>query len=269
MFEKNNKIHFITFYTNKSPALDLTEEESFLKKTIGHLFDSYTSYNPNDIDTKYSKSYPNLNVNEHSRGCYHGFWAWKPHIILKKISENHVNEGDVVVYSDCNITRYKERINDFLMIKDTTIKLFTNIDCDFLISKDHNNLKIKQHVKEETIKTIIGEKWSDHLNAPLLHANRVFVRKSKLSIDILKEWEYLCLNESLLLPTLPEKSPLRWHTHDQAIITTLCKKLAINKVLPLNWPGFCYDYNILNPNKKIRFEIKKNNRIFYIYDNNK
>lgn len=259
----NSKIHFITFYTNKAPALDLSDEEKFLQETISHLFDSYTAFNPDAIDNKYVKQYPNLNINEHSRGCYHGFWAWKPHIILKKIQEDSISNGDIVVYSDCNITRYKERINDFLMLRDTAKILFNHLNCDFLISKDHNKLKIKHHVKVETLKKIVGNHWSRILNAPLLHANRVFIRKSKLSIGILKQWENLCLDEKLLLPSLPEKQPLRWHTHDQAIITALSRKLILDKILPLNWPGFCYDYNILIPNKKIVFEITKNNRMFY------
>lgn len=264
MFD-NNKIHFITFYTNKKPALDLSEEESFLRENIACVFDTYTAYNPDIIDKKYTKHYPELNIKEHSRGCFHGFWAWKPHIILSRILENSVEYGDIVVYSDCNVKRYKERINDMLVLKDTTKKLFSHIDCDFLISKDHNKLKIKHHVKESSLRHIIGKSWWSLLNQPLLHANRVFVRKSQLSIDILSKWQEMCLNEKLLLPTLPEKYPLRWHTHDQAIITALTKKLIIDKMLPYNWPGFCYNYNILNPNKKIIFETtnKINNRIFY------
>lgn len=265
MIDIKEKIHFITFYTNKAPALDLSEQESFLRENISGAFDTYTAYNPDLIDQKYTKHYPELNVNEHSRGCFHGFWAWKPHIILSKVLENSVDYGDIVVYSDCNVKRYKERISDLLALKKTVTMLFKHIDCDFLISKDHNRLKIKHHVKYETLKSIMGSKWPLLLPQPLLHANRVFVRKSQLSIDILSKWEELCQNENLLLPTLPEQSPLRWHTHDQAIITVLTQKLIADKILPNNWPGFCYNYNILNPNKKIMFETtnKKNNRIFY------
>jgi hypothetical protein len=260
---ENNKIHFVTFYTNKYPALDLSNEEIFLRQLIGKNFDSYTAYNPDLIDKKYTKSYPEFNVKEHSRGCFHGFWAWKPHIILKKVLD--VEYGDIIIYSDCNISRYKSRIEDTLKIKETALKLFNHIDCDFLISKDHNKLKIKHHVKIETLKSIVGSSWHGLLSASLLHANRVFVRKSQLSIDILGRWEELCSNENLLLPTLPEKFPLRWHTHDQAIITALTRKLMIDKVLPDSWPGFVYDYNILIPSKKIMFDMrnKKNNRFYY------
>jgi hypothetical protein len=69
-----------------------------------------------------------------------------------------VQHKDIVIYSDCNIKRYKERIMDCVTIKDTAKKLFDHIDCDFLISKDHNKLKIKHHVKESALKYIIGKR---------------------------------------------------------------------------------------------------------------
>lgn len=263
--EQNTKIHFVTFYTNKSPALDLSKEEKSLRNLIQDNFDSYTAYNPDIIDDKYTKSYPELNVKEHSRGCFHGFWAWKPHIILHKIMSNNIQNGDIIVYGDCNISRYESRIKDFIKLRETTTTLFNHIDCDFLISKDHNGLKVKHHVKKTTLENIVGYRCRKCLNATLLHANRVFVRKSQLSIDILKTWEKLCLDENLLLPSLPENKPLRWHTHDQAIITALTQKLIIDNVLPDYWPGFTYNYNVLVPNKKIIFDIvnKKNKRVYY------
>lgn len=158
-----------------------------------------------------------------------------------------------MIYSDCNITRYSSRVDDLLTIKQTAQKLFNHIGCDFLISRDHNNLKIKHHVKLETFKYIVGKKHYQLMNGPLLHANRVFVRKSQLSIDILQRWQDLCLKENLLLPTIPEMAPLRWHTHDQAIITSLGQKLILDKILPDHWPGFTYDYNLLIPEKKSFF----------------
>lgn len=48
--ENNNKVHLITFYTSKKPALDLSEEESFFRENISGIFDTYTAYNPETID---------------------------------------------------------------------------------------------------------------------------------------------------------------------------------------------------------------------------
>jgi hypothetical protein len=256
---KNNKIHFITFYTTKKPALDLSKEEALLKNTISDAFDTYKAFSPENIDSIYTTEYPDLNVNEHSRGCFHGFWKWKPYIILKRLLDNDVDYGDIVIYADCNLSRYQERIIDFKNLRTTTEKLFSIIECDFLISEDHNNLKIEHHVKPETARYIMGRDWELAMKLPLLHANIVYARKSDISINIVNRWRDLCLQENLLLPNLPEEEPLRWHTHDQAIITSLCCRLMREGTLPKYWPGFYYDYNL----KKIIFSMIKNNRIFY------
>lgn len=255
----HNKIHFITFYTNKAPALDLSQEEIVLRNIVKNFVDSYKAFNPDMIDSVYTQSYPKLKRKEHSRGCFHGFWRWKPHIILSRLNDPDVADGDIIIYGDCNLSRYDDRITDFQNLRCTMEKLFSNIDCDFLISEDHNRLMMKQHIKQETMEKIIGDDWIEYKESMLLHANLVYCRKSPLSISIVESWEKLCLNDSLLLPTIPERPPLRWHTHDQAIISCLCKKLIKDKILPDYWPGFYYDYNL----KKIVFSVIKNNRIFY------
>lgn len=254
-----HKIHFITFYTNKTPALDLSQEEVLLHGVVKNFVDSYQSFNPDMIDSVYTQSYPWLKTKEHSRGCFHGFWRWKPHIILKRLNDEDVAYGDVVVYADCNLSRYDDRITDFQNLRSIIEALFSIINCDFLISEDHNRLIMEQHIKPETMEKIIGDDWQNYKESMLLHANLVYCRKSPLSMSIVESWEKLCLNDSLLLPTLPEQPPLRWHTHDQAIISCLSKKLIKDKILPDYWPGFYYDYNL----KKIIFSVTKNNRIFY------
>jgi hypothetical protein len=254
-----NKIHFITFYTNKEPALDLSNQEELLKSIIYNCVDSYKAFNQDMLDEIYIRQYPKLKRKEHSRGCFHGFWRWKPHIILKRLNDDDVKDNDIVIYGDCNLSRYDDRISDFRNLRNIAEKLFSMIDCDFLIAEDHNRLKMKQHIKPHTMQNIIGEDWRNYKEDMLLHANIVYCKKTPQAIEIIKEWERLCLIDDLLLPTLPEKSPLRWHTHDQAIITCLSKRLIMDGVLPKDWPGFYYDYNL----KKIIFSIVKNNRVFY------
>jgi hypothetical protein len=78
----------------------------------------------------------------------------------------------------------------------------------------------KNYVKNEVFQKL-GKENDYYRNFPLLHANRIFIKKSKLSENFILNWLTLCKTD-LILPEINEN--IEWHTHDQAIVTVLYRK---------------------------------------------
>jgi hypothetical protein len=96
---------------------------------------------------------------------------------------------------------------------------------------------LKQHCKKEVFVKLEANHeffW----NYSLLNANRIILKKTELTTQLINEWYELCCDTDLLLPETEVESDLRWHTHDQALLNILIRKYIFENKLPKHYPGF-------------------------------
>ena len=242
----NRRYNLITFHSMGQPydaALDLTSCGKTFENLYNPYFDTCTRYNSKACQTinadfvkTYMNSYPQYkhiinrfsNLPEHGRGCNHGFWRWKPFIIKHHLAQ--INTGEILVYQDSNFIRYPyyaEHLNEYKSLVEC---MFDNINSDVIIPIENPDvLKCKHHVKQRVFETI-GENNEYYREFPLLNANRIFIRKSEISMKFINEWHDLCLIDNLILPENTPEPELKWHSHDQAIACVLYRKYIKDKL---------------------------------------
>jgi hypothetical protein len=232
-------IYFISFCTQGYPY-DNAENLLNCKKRIETIFSKYfknieiyTSEKCSDENPEFKDNYLQYyeeysNLPNHSRGCRHSFWKWKPYIILKELEK--IKENDIVIYQDCNIIKYPFLENNLVLenYKETIKDLFDKTKNDILIASENKSHLSKHYVKNEVFKTI-GEESDDYKNFPILSARRIIIKKTNKTVQFIKEWADLCHTE-LILPEKIQQPELKWNTHDQAILTVLYKKYIKNGI---------------------------------------
>lgn len=234
----NRRHNLITFHSMGQPydeAMDFTLCGKTFENLYFPYFDTCTRYNTNvcktinqDFVKLYMNTYPEYNLHEHAGGCYHGFCRWKPFVIKHHLAQ--INTGEILIYQDSNFIRYPyytEHLNEYKPLVEC---MFDNIHSDVIIPIENpDGLKCKHHVKQHAFETI-GENNDYYREFPLLNANRIFIRKSEISMQFVNEWHDLCMNDALILPESTPESELRWHTHDQAIACVLYRKYMKNNI---------------------------------------
>lgn len=244
--KSGTKFTMIAFYTeggNRDNGKNLSKEAFHFKRLFESEVDNLTLYTPricSSLDASFDElfiEYENKFVHpEHYRGNKHGFWAWKPFVIAHQLSM--MKDDDILIYHDMNTTRYPYYQNFSRPLKHIVYKLLEVAQADISVPFENPEyLHLKHHVKQEVLSTI-GGNIEEFKNWPLLNANRIFIRKSQFSVDLVNEWLELCKQKELLLPEQTAQKDLRWHTHDQALLSTLCRKKVMEGKLPQNWPGY-------------------------------
>jgi hypothetical protein len=251
-------IHLITFNTQGNPydnGMNLTDTSNIFESIFKDKVDFFTSFNsekminiyPN-FKEEFLKVYSEYNYGEHKRGCNMGFWSWKPFVIHNYLKQ--MNDGDILVYHDCNIVRYPFFQLDSNNFKDNVKSLF-NSSLDVIIPFENpynDDLRCKNYVKNELFKKV-GKENDYYKNFPLLHANRIFIRKSKLSENFILNWLKLCKTD-LILPEINEN--IKWHTHDQAIVTVLYRKYIEMGFFDENSPNLYIKNDLFTKNNILR-----------------
>jgi hypothetical protein len=245
------KTYFISFYTQGPPfdnANDLSNEGSRILFFSKH-FDSMNIYNTEKctLDNplflenymKYFSEYDN--VDNHSRGCRHSFWKWKPYIIKKELEKIEYNE--ILIYQDSNVSKYPFLLDNIENYKSTVFYLFNKFNNDIIIPSEKSEFECKKYVKND-IFNIIGKNNDYYRNFPIFNSRRIFIRKTDISLKFIDEWLHYCNYENLILPEQDKETELLWSTHDQAILTVLYRKY-IEQGIFLN-SNFSLNFNILS-----------------------
>jgi len=229
---KHNLISFFTIGHPTDRAKDFRLIAEKFNSEFSKHFDKIKLYNSSDFinDTLFMEHVinyipPKLSTSlpypqEHNRGINHAYWRWKPYIIAKALNE--MNFGEILIYQDINVERYPNFLIDIENYKENVEHLFNNLNNDVLVATEDINLHCEKHVKSEIFEKI-GFNNKNYRKFPLLHANRIFIRKSNTSVLFINEWLDYCKTD-LILPEDSKESNLKWSTHDQAILTVLYKK---------------------------------------------
>lgn len=235
----NRLCNLITFHSMGHPH-DAASDFTLCGKTFENLcfpyFDTCTRYNTKacqvineDFVKLYMNPYPEYkHLHEHARGCNHGFWRWKPFVIKHRLAQ--INTGEILIYQDSNFMKYSHYANHLNEYKTIVDRMFDNVNSDVIIPIENPDvLKCKHHVKQHAFE-IIGENNEYYREFPLLNANRIFIRKTEISMQFVNEWHDLCMNDALILPETTPEPDLRWHSHDQAIACVLYRKYMKNNI---------------------------------------
>lgn len=227
------KVHLLGFMTQGPPydkGEDLTKTSAFLKYADAYkkgvdtmtIYTTETAYRLFPGFAAYVNSYPEYDYGEHRRGSRHGFWKWKPFLILEHLKT--LDEGDILLYHDTNTLKYKEYGIDVGNLKENVLRLFT--DKTSVIAAIENpadpNLINENYVKPEVFQALRSTEAC--IKAPMMRCNRIFIKKDKVSVNFIQNWLTLC-ETSLLFPDVYEEFTARgWHTHDQALFNVLYQK---------------------------------------------
>lgn len=241
----NIRFNMITFHTCGHPydnGKNLINEATLFANLYSPMVDNFVVYNSqncsqenNTFKENYIKSFPEFNTGEHARGNKHGFWKWKAYIIKKHLDK--INDGEILVYHDCNILRYSYYTNNIDTFRENVEFIFDITKLDIIIPTERLDLFCKHHVKKMVF-DVVGEYNEDYKNFPLLNANRIFIKKTPLSVQFVNEWLEYCNYPELILPETEYDPKLRWNTHDQAILSVLYKKYINEGKIYQNSPGF-------------------------------
>lgn len=169
-------------------------------------FDEVVSASPSDVD-EYFKNH-NSEIFAYRRGA--GLWLWKPYIVNKVLSR--MDDGDILFYADagCFVYRNVKHIVD-LMNQDIWL-------CELPLVE-------KQYTKRVCFE-YLGCNGDVYENTPQRLATYFCVRKSEMSVKVVKEWLEACQRIELISP-LENDGELISHREDQSILSLLSKKYGI------------------------------------------
>lgn len=261
-------MHLITFHTQGGDidnGIDLSETANRFKQLYEPHLDYYEAFNTEkmcniipDFKSRYLQSVSASG--EHRRGCNIGFWAWKPAVILNYMKG--MKDGDILVYHDCNISRYADRYShDTANFKNNVEYLFAITGLDLIVpfeNPNDNEFICENYVKKDAIQQI-GEYTDYYRKFPLLHANRIFIRKNKSTEAFILNWHNLCETDLIL----PEDYPMMygskqtWHTHDQAILSILYRKYIDMGYFPENAPNIYFKDSLFSRNNILQVSSTK------------
>ena len=228
------KVHLIGFMTQGPPydeGEDLTKTSAFVKHAGAYKkgVDTLTVYTTETASRlypdfkRYIQSYPEYDYGEHSRGCRHGFWKWKPFLILQHLKT--IEDGDILIYHDTHTQKYKEYGIDVGSMKENALRLFTDNTPVIAAIEDPNNPNLinEHYTKPEVFQHLRSSEES--IQAPILRCNRIFIKKDRLAVNFIENWLKLC-ETSLLFPDIDQvpKDVRSWHTHDQSLFNVLYQK---------------------------------------------
>lgn len=159
----------------------------------------------------------NKNLLDMPRGS--GYWAWKPFIILQTLKV--MNEGDVVLYSDCGDLLSSEigtYVKNYLESKDL-----------LLVSSESSMFRQKFWTKQECFNEMNcnESKYKEFLQ---LEAGVCAFKKCNNSLNLLEEWLRYCCIPSIINDDKNDMLQLQEfkdHRHDQSILTNLAVKYEL------------------------------------------
>lgn len=198
----------------------------------GGIFDDIFIYNEDSLPLWFKKIFngkmygnEELNIDEKYKNWYSkgqirgfGYWCWKPCVILETLKQ--IDDGDFLLYLDigfefCN--GYDDIIKDMLVQVDKNDIMSIKIKNDYLNAKNWNKMDFLNYFGLD--------KDEEFLNSPQLQAGFICMKKSKKTIDIIKQWMDFFINHFDLVDDTPSKLPnlstFIEHRHDQSVLTAL------------------------------------------------
>ncbi|MFU0933111.1 hypothetical protein ACM26E_20180 [Kluyvera cryocrescens] len=224
IYSPSVKLHFITFYTQGGKyddGIDLSSEVDLLLRKAKPFADSVRAISAYELksnpDTKiYVKEFEEEAIWNFKTNKI-GFLRWKPYILLKELEK--MNDGDILFYRDCNVTKYPNILADIHHIRKNATSVLNYINGDlFSPIEMFPNLKVKHNVKTDVLKQM-GLLTEKNIESYLHNASIIICRKTPEVIKALKEWLYYCMDDQLISPNYNQVQhcEFKHNTQEQAI----------------------------------------------------
>jgi hypothetical protein len=235
-FGKNNIIiNFCSFYTEGPPNdegknfSDLVPE--ILKGASGH-FNKITFYTPKKLKDfgyeKYLKKYKLTDIiRQFSPVENVGLSSFRAAMFLHSLKE--MNDGDILFHRDINYKKYPNYTN-FDNAENQILKILDECQFDFFVPfhDPHDNFFRENLYNKKTCKgNVIRELGENHkfsYEFPQVHLYMFIMRKSKITIELLTEWQQAMENPEWLNGENyggDTNTNLTFHTIDQCILSVI------------------------------------------------
>ena len=262
-----NCVRFVSFRTEGLPfdkCYDLSLAEikirELLKGKLPVIF--YTPRILRELGYEYSiKEYDDSHSNTLGHNKYAeklGFFAWKPLIIWLELQK--MADGDVLIFHDSNILKYKRYVENFgRALIDSAWECLEKSGFDFVVSReepssDGKNLQIKHHCKAIVVREL-GDDHPYFFNFPQIISNIIFIRKSKVSMELVEEWMNAC-KVVRWVSNQPNPEPHReflWHCADQPSLNVIIAKWVAQRKynIPLHYPNIEFIGRLIKAKKEV------------------
>lgn len=199
-----------------------------------NAFDEILTYSEENLNSKFKKDF-GRHLIPYSRG--YGYWSWKPWIIEDSL--NKLEEGDILLYTDLGCffnSKGINRLNEYFeMVSQSQIGILgvrSQIN-------SYNDLPETIYYEYEWTKGDIL-KYFDVYDNPFytqttqIEAGVIFFRKCKSSMQFIKEWQQVFIDDFSLVTDKPSVTPnlsgFKENRHDQSIYSILAKKYGISEI---------------------------------------
>lgn len=191
-------------YANGEPYESYRKLNSKTARWFGKA-DIILEYSDKDIPQEYKQAHKEIFA--YKRGA--GLWLWKPYVIFDAL--NRINEGDWLMYLDAGTTVIRDihhiinhcenkGLDIFLMEQPLLSRQFTKREC-------YVKMGIDDHGENQVLGLLL-------------------LRKSRASLEFVKEWLEICEDEELLSPNkfyknIKEFEDFYEHREDQSLLNLL------------------------------------------------
>jgi hypothetical protein len=262
--KRDNKCYnFVSFNTEGEPY----DEGYNLSKCVDYItsklknFDNIKFYQPRELIKMgygdYVKKYPSLGCCTYNRNFNKiGFAAYKPLII--KLELEKMNDGDILVYRDCNVYKYDCLRYGYDKLKETANMCLEQCGFDFFVPKECDGESLKHHCKSLAVREMSEGIPLEYLfECPILIANIIIVRKSVVSMELLEDWLKACEVERWITGdyNIDPHPDFKWFTPEQSLLSVVVAKWIYKKThnIPKNYPNLMFFERYLN-----KWQIPKN-----------
>ncbi len=246
-------------YDNASNFTQTTNEIiEFAKPHVDNIF----VYTPRILKNlgygKYVKDYDDLGEAYLNPGIQHiGFLGFRPLIFLLELEK--MKDGEILVHRDTNYKKYPS-LQDYSNFKSHVLKYLKECNFDVFIARENENLQLINHCKTNVINEL-GENDEFVKNFPLLICNFIIMRKSKVTMELIKEWLFACEHEEWINgKRYGEMDPrYRWSTSEQCILGIIIAKWVKNRKhnIPINYPDVITNRTITDLIKPTNYDYLK------------
>tara|TARA_B100002019_G_C21274161_1_gene604209 strand:- start:5445 stop:6275 length:831 start_codon:yes stop_codon:yes gene_type:complete len=262
----DKKYNLVTFYSEGTPndeGLNLSLNRDIIYNCAKNHVDDISFYTPLRLRKMgydyFVKKYERQGLVNNLGFANTGFGAWKPLIILLELEK--MKDGDILIYRDCNAEKYDE-LKNYNNIKNIAEMSLQRCHFDFFVSSEYarrrlNKIMYLKYYAKTNVLRELGENHPMLYSFPNLKVNLLFIRKTRISIDFLKEWKTACEKERWINGEQYGElcEGFQWHCPEQAILNTLIVNWIRNRKynIPLKYPFFSFKRDLFPQTEGLRY----------------
>lgn len=173
----------------------------------------------------------------------HAYWSWKPYIINEALES--ANDGDIVVYWDCNPI-YPKFTKSFIPFLE-----YINDNYEMVAGLEQFGLVHRKYTKSDCFELMgcTDEKYTKGRRKQIQASWSVW-KKTPKTMEVVNDWLYWCKNENVVACDVenicgkPNASKFLGHRRDQSVLTNIavthkCPVIAsrFSKIKLSSWFG--------------------------------